>query len=137
MYRPISVHSSHLQSSSPTINHQPPSTATSEEISSPYMPVTNKYSHCFDSFVPSLPEMLFRLPWRLTSVSCLSTCSQLASEKSSVLQRDKQLGSWLYSESVIEVCMEGDTGSQNQDHLNQQTRRSSGLKLQLKVTSGW
>ena len=38
-----------------------------------------------------------------TSVSCLSTCSQLASEKSSVLQRDRQLGSRLKSESVIEV----------------------------------
>lgn len=45
----------------------------------------------------------------LTSVSCLSTCSQLASEKSSVLQRDRQFGSRLYSESVIEVYMEGDT----------------------------
>lgn len=44
-----------------------------------------------------------------TSVSCLSTCSQLASEKNSVLQRDKQLGSMLYSESVIPVCEEKDT----------------------------
>lgn len=44
-----------------------------------------------------------------TSVSCLSTCSQLASEKNSVLQRDRQLGSMLYSESVIPVCEEKDT----------------------------
>lgn len=39
-----------------------------------------------------------------TSVSCLSTCSQLFSEKYSVLQRDKQLGSMLYSESAIPIC---------------------------------
>lgn len=39
-------------------------------------------------------------------MSCLSTCSQLASHKSSVLQRDRQLGSRWNSESVMEVCEE-------------------------------
>lgn len=77
------------------------------------MQATDKHRLCFNSFVPSVPQVVFmsaRL--LLTSVSCLSTCSQLASENSSVLQRDKQLGSRLYSESVIEVCVEGDTDDQ-------------------------
>lgn len=77
------------------------------------MQATDKHRLCFSSLVPSLPQAVFRSAWLLlTSVSCLSTCSQLASEKSSVLQRDKQLGSRLYSESVIEVCMERDTDDQ-------------------------
>lgn len=50
----------------------------------------------------------------LTSVSCLSTCSQLVSEKSSVLQRDRQLGSRLHSESVDKVCREEETDNQKE-----------------------